>query len=78
MGNASFSIYLMHLFIISVVYKLLQVTGLNTLVPIELTYFLLVAASIFFGVIISRIIEYPVMNWFRSMMESCKKGDNSR
>lgn len=61
LGAASYSIYLFHLPCIGIVYKVLAVSGLLARLPVGVTYGLLVAGSVTGGVLVSTLIEYPLM-----------------
>lgn len=61
LGAASYSIYLFHLPIIGIAYKVLAVTGLQARLPVALTYGVLVASGVIGGVLVSRMVEYPLM-----------------
>ena len=65
LGTASYSIYLLHLAVVGVIYKLLTILALQSAVPLNLLYPILVAATIASCIIISRLVEYPLMNWVR-------------
>lgn len=65
LGRASYSIYLVHLICIGVMYKVLARVGFFDLVAIELGYLLLVGAGIVGGVFVSRWVEYPLMGWVK-------------
>lgn len=68
LGAASYSIYLLHLLIIGVVYKAMGLTGLLVALPAWITYLVLCSAGIVGGTIISRIIEYPLMAAVKNFM----------
>lgn len=65
LGTASYSIYLLHLAVVGVLYKLLTVAGLQKAMPSDLLYPVLVAGAITSCIIISRMVEYPLMRWVR-------------
>lgn len=67
LGAASYSIYLFHLSFIGIVYKVLGVSGLLSRLPVGLTYALLVAGGVTGGVLVSRIVEYPLMKFIGRM-----------
>ncbi len=68
LGTASYSIYLLHLPCIGVIYKLLAVTGLLSHLPLGLLYILLSASAIAACSVISRLIEYPLMDLVRKLI----------
>jgi exopolysaccharide production protein ExoZ len=68
LGSASYSIYLLHLPCIGIIYKLLGVAGLLTRLPLGLLYALLATGAIGTCVIISRLIEYPLMVFVRNLI----------
>lgn len=61
LGAASYSIYLFHLSFIGIVYKILALSGLLAHLPVGLTYGVLVAGGVIGGMLVSRIVEYPLM-----------------
>ncbi|RZJ85331.1 MAG: acyltransferase [Massilia sp.] len=65
LGKASYSIYLLHIPSIGVIYKLLEVAGIRKFIPPDLLYFLLSVGSIIICMIVSKYIEYPLMNLFK-------------
>jgi len=66
LGSASFSIYLTHLIFIGIVYKILEITGIFTELPVWFIYLLLSASGICGGILISRLIEYPMIAFVRN------------
>lgn len=74
LGAASYSIYLMHLPCIGIVYKLLAVFGILPLLPVWGTYLVLVFAGVTGGVLVSRVIEAPLTNAVRNLFKrvSCR------
>jgi peptidoglycan/LPS O-acetylase OafA/YrhL len=68
LGTASYSIYLLHLAVVGIIYKLLTVAALQKAMPLDLLYPVLVAATIASCIIISRMVEYPLMQWVRSVI----------
>jgi len=65
LGGASYSIYLVHLIVIGIVYKLMQITSITTYLPIWIIYFILVISGIAGGVLLSKLVEYPLMKLVR-------------
>lgn len=65
LGRASYSIYLFHLTGIGISYKLWTAAGMPNWAPIWLGFGLIVIAGIGGGVIVSTIVEYPLMRWIR-------------
>jgi peptidoglycan/LPS O-acetylase OafA/YrhL len=70
LGTASYSIYLLHLPCIGVIYKLLSVSGLRSHIPLDLLYILLVSGAIAISVVISKFVERPLMNLVRRFIKS--------
>ena len=68
LGGASYSIYLLHLPCIGVIYKLMGVAGLLVRLPLGLVYAVLSLGAIGGGVVISKLIEYPLMNFVRGLI----------
>lgn len=66
LGTASYSIYLVHLTFIGVMYKITEFTGFFRAAPVPLTYVLMSASGILGGLIVSRFVEYPLMRILRS------------
>jgi peptidoglycan/LPS O-acetylase OafA/YrhL len=65
LGRGSYSIYLFHLTVIGVTYKLWSLAGMEKWAPLWLSLGLIAAAGVGGGVIISRTVEYPLMRWIR-------------
>lgn len=65
LGSASYSIYLFHLVCIGVIYKLMSLAGLLTVIPVTMLYVILVSAGIGGGIVLSRLIEFPLLNVVR-------------
>jgi peptidoglycan/LPS O-acetylase OafA/YrhL len=61
LGAASYAIYLFHLPIIGIAYKVLAVSGLQGRLPVALIYGLLVVSGVVGGVLVSKMVEYPLM-----------------
>lgn len=78
LGTASYSIYLLHLPCIGVMYKLLGVAGLLTVIPLDLLYLLLSGGAIVICIIISRTVEYPLMQWVRQQLSASAKRRKAR
>jgi exopolysaccharide production protein ExoZ len=64
-GKASYSIYLLHLPCIGVIYKLLAISKLQTFLSIEIIYPVISCGAILTCIVISKFIEYPLMNMVR-------------
>ena len=64
-GSASYSIYLFQFVFIGVAWKLLGRLGLDGPAFAHLDFLLLSASGVLGGVGISRLIEYPLMDWIR-------------
>lgn len=73
LGSASYSIYLFHLPCIGVTYKLLGVIGILKSVPVPLLFAILTAAGIVGGVVLSRLVEYRLINVTRSLFNQRTK-----
>ena len=69
-GNASYSIYLFHLLCIGVAYKLFHVASLDSVLPVNIQYAVLVIAGVTGGMALSRIIEFPLINWVRKLFNN--------
>lgn len=65
LGAASYSIYLFHLPFIGVLYKILALSGLLARLPVGLIYLVLVTGGVTGGMLVSRVIEYPLMELIR-------------
>jgi peptidoglycan/LPS O-acetylase OafA/YrhL len=68
LGSGSYSIYLIHLLAIGILYKILSLTGLLLVLPVWLTYLLLCVVAIVAGTIISKFIEYPLMKLVKNFL----------
>lgn len=64
LGKASYSIYLFHLPCIGIIYKILTIFGLKEYFTLGGLYFLLSTGSILMCMMISKYIEYPLINRF--------------
>jgi peptidoglycan/LPS O-acetylase OafA/YrhL len=64
-GKASYSIYLFHLTGIGLCYKILGVLGIGGTVSPWGSFIAIVAAGLGLGVLVSRMVEYPVMRGLR-------------
>ncbi len=77
-GAASYSIYLFQFVFIGMVWKTLLVTRLNETLPVLVQFFLLSAAAIGGGILVSRWVEHPLMhlirNWRRPLQARPKMG----
>lgn len=51
-GNYSYGIYLLHLFVLSIIIKFVSITGLSTILPVFLTFLLYVILTLFTSVFI--------------------------
>jgi peptidoglycan/LPS O-acetylase OafA/YrhL len=71
-GRASYSIYLVHLVVIGLVYKVLSLLALPRLLPLWTTYLLLSALAIVGGIAVSMWVEYPSIRFFRGLLEPRK------
>lgn len=78
LGTASYSIYLLHLPCIGVMYKLFGVAGMLTVIPLGLLYLLLSGGAIVICVIISRTVEYPLMQCIRQYLSTRAKRRKAR
>nr|WP_314622244.1 acyltransferase [uncultured Noviherbaspirillum sp.] len=68
LGTASYATYLLHIPCIGVYYKLLTIAGLHTAMPLDVLYLLLVTSAIGSCIVISRMVEYPLMQLVRSAL----------
>lgn len=66
LGRASYSIYLSHLLFIGIAYKAAELSGIFARLTPTVAWVGLSAAGIAGGVVVSRFIEYPLMDWIRS------------
>jgi peptidoglycan/LPS O-acetylase OafA/YrhL len=66
LGSASYSIYLTHLTFIGIVYKASEITGVFGKVPVPLMYLVLSVSGIVGAIVISRLVEYPLMRGVRA------------
>lgn len=78
LGKASYSIYLVHLLVLGLAYKLFVRLGFSQL-DVHLQHFLLVAVGIAGGVAVSKWVEYPAMGlarkwWTRAAMRAQRSG----
>lgn len=69
LGKASYSIYLGHLLVIGVSYKVLDAVGLVDALPVWLTHVLLVLFGLIGGVMLSMLVEYPLMRFVRRFVK---------
>lgn len=65
LGKASYSIYLVHLLVLGLAYKLFERIGFSQL-DVHVQHLLLVAVGIVGGVAVSKWIEYPAMGLART------------
>lgn len=64
LGDASFSIYLVHNPVILILFEVTKKTGLaEGRVPIALLYAVYVAAAIAVGIVVHKLVEKPVIAW---------------
>lgn len=70
LGTASYAIYLLHIPFIGVFYKFLKIAGLHIAMPLNVLFLLLVASAIASCIVISRLVEYPLMQWIRRFVPS--------
>jgi len=68
LGSASYSIYLLHVFAIGVIYKLILMLGLPAFLPTWAVFLTLVAGVILTTVLLSRLVEYPLMKLTRRLI----------
>jgi peptidoglycan/LPS O-acetylase OafA/YrhL len=68
-GEASYSIYLIHLLFIGTAYKVLSYLGLVGELPLAVTLMLVFAAAIVGGVGVSMLLEIPAMNLTRKLLD---------
>jgi len=68
LGRASYSIYLVHLIFIGVIYKIGSKVGILAMASPTLVYAVLVVGGIGGGMIVSRWVEYPLMNWTKKQI----------
>lgn len=73
LGRASYSIYLVHVLVIGVTYKIAEISGVLEKLPPGIMYVSLVLTAVASGVIVSRAIEYPMMNLCRAGLRRMAK-----
>jgi peptidoglycan/LPS O-acetylase OafA/YrhL len=66
LGKASYSIYLFQFVFLGALWKILTSTKLALVIPHDLSFLLLSLASVAGGVLTSRYVEYPLMNFARN------------
>ncbi|WP_309498689.1 acyltransferase family protein [Sulfurovum sp.] len=66
LGAASYSIYLIHNPLISVLNRIVQKLNMQAWVYPEVTYLMIVTLSIFVGIVFHLLIEKPVLQYFRN------------
>jgi peptidoglycan/LPS O-acetylase OafA/YrhL len=67
LGKASYSIYLFQFVFIGIVWKAWLLAGLDTKLPHLASFPLLATAGVAGGVIMSRLVEYPLINLIRTV-----------
>jgi len=68
LGSASYSLYLFHFLLIGIAWKLWLAVGLDKAVPPEIAFVLFAATAIIGGIVISRLVEYPLMRLIRNAL----------
>ncbi|MDB5052414.1 MAG: Acyltransferase 3 [Bacilli bacterium] len=66
LGNASYSIYLVHFPAIALVFRLMQKTKMYAILGVPLASTLLLIVSLIIGCLVHSIIEKPMLAFFRS------------
>lgn len=61
LGKASYSIYLLHLPCIGIIYKLLTISGLKAAMHVDLIYLVISVGSILMCMVASAYVEYPLI-----------------
>ncbi|MDD5297585.1 MAG: acyltransferase [Rhodocyclaceae bacterium] len=69
-GRASYSIYLVHVILVGLIYKVMSFLGVLRLLPLWSSYLLLSFGAIIGGVVLSVWVEYPSIRFFRNLLES--------
>lgn len=69
-GSASFSIYLFQFVFIGIAWKLCVKIGLDTSAYAHVVFFLLSFTGVLGGILISRLVEYPLMHWVRLRLKN--------
>ena len=72
-GEASYSIYLMHLFFIGIVYKVISVAGGLKIMPVWSIYIILFIAAILGGTLFSILAEKPSIQATRNIAVAFKR-----
>jgi len=67
LGKASYSIYLFQFVFIGIVWKAWLLAGLDTKLPHLASFPLRATAGVAGGVIMSRLVEYPLINLIRTV-----------
>jgi len=66
LGAASYALYLTHIAVFDVVHKLYKISGAVGHVPAAILYVVMVAIAIGCGVLLSRLVEHPVISFSRT------------
>lgn len=74
LGAASYSIYLFQFVFIGIAWKLSLATGLDRLLPPAVIFVLLAASGVAGGVLISRTVEYPLIQLARGRRRKLRVG----
>lgn len=74
LGDASYAIYLFHLVAIGMASQVFRALGLRGVVPAEAQYVVLVAAGIVGGIVISRLVEKPLLALVRRLVTGRGEG----
>lgn len=76
LGNASYSIYLLHAFVINFLCKIPAYFGFNSIVPPFLAFVILSVTSLVSGIIFHLVVEIPLLRFFRNIW--MRKNYNSK
>ena len=67
LGAASYSIYLFHFILIGTIWQLWLATGLDRMVPPAISFVVFSSGAVVAGIVISRLVEYPLMRLIRGI-----------
>jgi len=76
LGNASYSIYLVHYAVLSAGVKVLYSVWLRHSVPLALPFLLLVTAATAAGIALHLVIERPLLRWIAGLAQARKQAQS--
>lgn len=68
LGKSSYSVYLLHLFFGGILFKLFSIAGINSLLPLSLSAFLLISLTVYLCHVTSIIVEIPLSKKVRRFL----------